>query len=358
MSDAREVALLRLVAQGIVGSHSGQPAEAVQRTVALQAQQLWSGICSLVVRSDQRPTRSVELAFEEGRVLRTWSPRRTLHLVAGGDVRSLLDLLAPRALAAAAGREVRLGITSTTLGQAERLALELISERGPVGRAELVEAWRRGGLATSGQRSYHLLWHLAQAGALALGPLRDGQQLVVALDTWIAPTPVRDREEMLGELACRYFEGHGPATALDLRRWANLTASETSVAVSLARHALEVMEVDRTELLLGRNARDQLASCRREARGVVVLPGFDELIFGYPDRSATLPAERADAVLTRNGLGRNTVVCDGQVVAIWKPREALAGVGIEMTELAPLSSRILKIAVRRAAELVSSTQLP
>jgi hypothetical protein len=61
-----------------------------------------------------------------------------------------------------------------------------------------------------------------------------------------------------------------------------------------------------------------------------VLPGFDELLFGYEDRSPTLPAERDDAVLGNNGRRRNTVVSDGRVVATWtRPRLSIEPPAIE-----------------------------
>ena len=100
------------------------------------------------------------------------------------------------------------------------------------------------------------------------------------------------REEALEELARRYFDGHGPATAADLSRWAKLTAADTRQAVAAARRHLSAVTLDEVEYLLGPTTEDELAACRRQAEDVVVLPGFDEMIFGYRDRSFTLPDDR------------------------------------------------------------------
>jgi len=52
---------------------------------------------------------------------------------------------------------------------------------------------------------------------------------------------------------------------------------------------------------------------------VHLLPGFDEYLLGYADRSAPLAAEHANAVVPGgNGLFMPTVVVDGEVVGIWK----------------------------------------
>ena len=58
---------------------------------------------------------------------------------------------------------------------------------------------------------------------------------------------------------------------------------------------------------------------------VLLLPGFDEYLLGYGDRSAVLAPEHADRIVPGgNGLFRPTIVVDGQVVGTWR-RTARAG---------------------------------
>lgn len=50
-----------------------------------------------------------------------------------------------------------------------------------------------------------------------------------------------------------------------------------------------------------------------------LLPGFDELVLGYADRSATVPTEFADRVVPGgNGVFQPVVVDDGRAVGTWK----------------------------------------
>lgn len=64
---------------------------------------------------------------------------------------------------------------------------------------------------------------------------------------------------------------------------------------------------------------DLLSARRRAARGVFLLPGFDEFMLGYGDRRAMLAAEFADHIVPGgNGVFRHTVVSAGQVVGTWK----------------------------------------
>lgn len=82
------------------------------------------------------------------------------------------------------------------------------------------------------------------------------------------------------------------------------------------------------------------------ARSVLLLPGFDELLLGYADRSAALEAEYAPRIVPgNNGVFMPTIVHGGKVVGTWrKPPKASADV-----ELLPF--RELSPAVHRSAEL-------
>jgi len=284
--------------------------------------------------------------------VRAWPLRGTLHLVAAKDLGWLRHLLAPRELAAAAGREALLGITAQTLAKAERIASDLLSSSGPSSRADVTAAWRAGGIDTTNQRGYHLIWHLAQTGTLCLGPVRNGRQLLALATEWISESAPVARDDALETLARRYFESHGPARPGDLSRWANLTVADTQRAVSAARRHLTAITVDDVEYLLGTATPDELADCREEAEGVVVLPSFDEMLFGYRDRTPTLADDRsADVFPHRNGIPSCTVLVAGQVVATWK-RPAKRSVGpVEINPLVPLSQLVMRSARRKASAL-------
>jgi hypothetical protein len=61
------------------------------------------------------------------------------------------------------------------------------------------------------------------------------------------------------------------------------------------------------------------------------LPGFDEYMLGYRDRSAMLAPAFADRIVPgANGMFKATVVSDGQVVGTW----AHAGRGAKRTLIA------------------------
>ncbi|GIH80520.1 winged helix DNA-binding domain-containing protein [Planobispora longispora] len=314
-----EVALLRLAAQHIAGPGLPGPAEVVRRLTAVQAQDPAGVVTSVALRAAAGTRQAVESAFDAGEIVKSWPMRGTLHLVVAEDLPWILGLTAPRILASAAARRAELGLDAPTLERARRLAVDALAGGNRLRRDELLAAWREGGLDTTGQRGYHMVGNLAQTGTLCFGPVRDGEQLLVLVEEWI-PRPRRlEREEALGELALRYFTGHGPATVKDFTRWTSLLAADVRAGLALARPRLARLDVGGVEHLMAPETPALLDACRDRARGVFLLPGFDEFILGYQDRGAVLAAEFADRIVPGgNGVFRPTVVADGRVLGTWK----------------------------------------
>jgi Winged helix DNA-binding domain len=351
-SPLHEVALLRIVAQRLVGPQSSDPAAAVRWLTAVQAQDYRGALTSVALRTQGGSSTGVEAALSAGDVVRSWPMRGTLHLVAAEDLGWLLGLTASRQLAGAARRRAQLGLEDADLARAGDLAEDALRGGGRLRRAELMALWERGGVSTAGQRGYHLLWHLAQAGRLCLGPVGDGEQLVVLVSDWVRRCRELDREAALGELASRYFSSHGPATAADLARWTGLPAADARVGLAVARPGLESMQVDGVEHLLDPRTPQLLEGCRRQARGVFLLPGFDELLLGYGDRSAVLSTEHADRIVPGgNGMFRPTVLSDGRVVGTWRTVGRGARRTVEATPFTTFSAKVAAAVPRLHAAL-------
>ena len=88
--------------------------------------------------------------------------------------------------------------------------------------------------------------------------------------------------------------------------------------MAAVRDRLAAVEVDGREHLLAPETADLLAAHRAEAAGLFLLPGFDEFVLGYADRSCAVPPEFADRIVPGgNGVFRPTVVHRGRVVGTW-----------------------------------------
>ena len=351
-----EIGPLRLVAQRLAGPRAATPLEAVRRLTALQAQDFPGALTSVALRTASGGRAAVEAALNSGDVVRTWPMRGTLHLIAAEDLDWLIGLLGPRMLTGAPARRPQLSITDADIEKAGVIAVDALGGGGQLRRSEILAALADGGVETTGQRGYHLLWYLSQSSTLCLGPIVDGEQRFVLVDEWIRAPRRLEGDAALAELADRFFRSHGPATVKDLARWANLKITEARTGLASAREGLERLDVDGVEHFLDPETPDRLAACRAEARGTFLLPGFDEFVLGYGERGAVLEPEHANRIVPGgNGVFRPTVVHGGQIVGTW----GFTGRGAKRTVTAtPFTEwpRGVEAAIPRLAEALAGEQ--
>lgn len=313
-----DVALLRLVAQRLVGPPLAGPVDVVRHLGAVQAQDEAGALASVALRCGGT-REAVRAAFDAGHLARTWPMRGTLHTVPAEDLPWMVELMTVRPRAASAKRRWQLDLDEDDVGRARGLAEAALAGTA-LTRAELLAVWDGAGLAPTAGRGYHLIAELAQRGVLCLGPYRGTEQCFVLVAEHVREPRLLDREEALAELASRYVTGHGPATAADLARWASLSLGEARQGIAAVRDRLATLDVGGTEHVLAPQTLEAYDGLRAAARrAVLLLPGFDELILGYADRTATLAAEHADRVVPGgNGVFRPTVVAGGRAVAVWR----------------------------------------
>ncbi len=318
-TDRRRIATLRLAAQRLVAAGSPSAADAVHWMLAVQAQDLPGAKRSLGLRTEGGTEAAVNAALDAGHVVRSWPLRGTLHFVAAKDLAWLLALTGSRQISRAATRRRELGITDADLGHAEAAVRTALGGRRTLPRDQLLAEIEAAGVATDGQRAYHLIWHLSQAGTLVMGATHGRGQAFALLDDWVPRGPVLDRDEALGRLALRYLRSHGPASDADLARWAGLTMGEARRARAVCGTALATIEIGGTPYALDPEVLDRGTDRPSPWQPrVLLLPGFDEYLLGYGDRSAVLAPELADRIVPGgNGMFRSTVVVDGEVAGTW-----------------------------------------
>ncbi|HET8684282.1 MAG TPA: winged helix DNA-binding domain-containing protein [Micromonosporaceae bacterium] len=282
---------------------------------AMQAQDLNSALWSLGVRLPGSTEADVRAALERREALRTWPMRGTVHLVPARDARWMVEVLGKRALAGTTARWVALGLDRTVADQAVDVLGKALSGGGRLTRAQCLQAINQAGIDTGGQRGYHLLWYASQRGVTCIAPSIGSEQTFVLLDEWV-PDPHRpDRDEALGIITRRYFRSHGPAARDDLARWTGMTVTDAKRGIAVAGDALERVTVDGREMLVA--AGSQVPPGRYD--DVVALPGFDEYLLGFQDRSLFLADEHRQAIVPGgNGVFQPTVVRAGRVVATWR----------------------------------------
>jgi hypothetical protein len=94
--------------------------------------------------------------------------------------------------------------------------------------------------------------------------------------------------------------------------------TEARAGLAAVLENLATLEVDGTEYLMDASTPDLLADHRAEACGTFLLPGFDEFVLGYGDRSAVVAPEHFQQIVPgNNGMFRSTVVHQGRIVGTW-----------------------------------------
>lgn len=288
---------------------------AASAMLATQAQDFHGAKWALALRSSGSEA-DVDAALATGRVIRTWPMRGTLLFVARRDARWLTELLAPRSFLASAGVWRGAGLEESDFDRARAVAEDVLSGGVALARAPLLRLMQSAGVETGGGRGAHLLRRLAGDTTIAFGAPRGTEQTFVLLDEW-APDALRlERDEALAELATRYVSGHGPTTARDLAWWSGLTVTDARRAVTLAG---DRVALDRDGYLVPATAAEGPSQAEAPRGDVRLLPGFDELLLGYRDRSASLAPEHAPLVVpSSNGLFLPSVVVDGRVSGVWR----------------------------------------
>jgi hypothetical protein len=321
----RIIGRLRLASQGLLGKGFAGVPEAVRGMTALQAQDLQAALWAVGLRVPGAGLSDVRAALNAGTVVRSWPMRGTLHLLAPEDLRWILNITTPRLVQGMAGRHRQLEIAAGDVEVCRKIALDLVSGAGsesgrPAGatRGELLAAFEAGGQPPTGQRGIHLLGLLCQSASLVLGPLEGNQQKFVAFDDWIDTSRDLGREEGLAELLLRYLRSHGPATVRDFAWWSNTTLTEARAALAAVRGELVELEFDGTAYWLSPGTAALLGDGVPGQRTVLALPGFDEFVLGYTDRSLVLPPEHAQKIVPGgNGVFKKAIVAGGEVVGTW-----------------------------------------
>jgi hypothetical protein len=344
----RRLTALRLTALGITPPAAESPVAAVRHLLALQAQDYPGALWSIALRTPGATVASVEAAHHAGHIVRSWPFRSTLHVVVAEDLGWMLELTAEREHAKAAGRHRALDLGPADFNRAERIARERLHGGVRLERRELLAAFAEEGLGVHGQRGAHLLGRLAQSGVAVLC----GQNTWTLLEDEVDNPRHLDRHAALAELARRYLTARGPATDRDLAWWSGLTLTAARAAIASIDDEFDRLESDGITYRLRPGLEDA-------AGGVQLLPGFDEFVLGYADRSAPLAGRPlADIVPGGNGMFLAPIVVGGEIVGTWRRTVRASGVEIVVQPWGVLTSTARRGLKRAAARYADYVGLP
>ncbi|MCE7066186.1 winged helix DNA-binding domain-containing protein [Dyadobacter sp. CY326] len=341
-----ELLRLRLYNQQISHHPSETPEQVVSWMCAMQAQDYAGAKWSIGLRMPGKKETDIDDAIAKKAIVRTWPMRGTLHFVAADDVRWLLKLLTPRIISGTAGRRRQLELDENALNKSRDVITRALEGGKQMMRSEVYALLEANGISAGEQRGIHIINHLAQKQVISHGIHNDKQPTYVLLDEWIPSSKNLEGEAALSELALRYFRSHGPATLNDFVWWSGLRISDARLGLNSASDLLEKIELNDKIFWLNPD-HPPLG----ELESAYLLPGFDEYMLGYTDRTLILDTQHASKIVPgNNGMFMPTIVVNGKVEGLWKKALKRDQISIEIFPFGKITNAKMKAIISRAKD--------
>jgi hypothetical protein len=301
-------------------------ADVVRRLCGVQAQVASSAELAVRVRRATSRPGEVGRALADGRLIKTWAMRGTLHLLTPEDGGAFLSLMAAGRSWERPSWQRYFGVTPKQMEALRRVIREALAG-GPLSREELVAAVAgRRGLEHVGEglRSGWgtLLKPLAWQGDLSFGPSRGNRVTFVRPDSASARwRRLPDPDDGAPVAIAAYLAAYGPATSDAFGNWlAGGWYGKRQLRAWFAAlgDALTEVELDGERAYMLAAHVDELASAIPTA-AVRLLPGFDQYVLGPGTGDGrVVPAARRTAVSKQSGWISPVVVAGGVVRGTWE----------------------------------------
>ena len=305
--------------------------------------------------------------WEQRRLVKTYGPRGTLHLLPADELPLWMAAMQARAALWDTPWYEAAGLDA---GQAEAVLAAIGAALDGLGlpRAELAAAVARraGAWAEQPLNSAwgELLAPAAFAGRLCFGPSQGSKVTFVRADQWIGGWREVDPAAALREVCRRYLTAYGPATPADFGHWFALKPDAArGVLESLGAAVDEVSFDGRRAWMLAADANAP-APPAPETGVVRLLPQYDCYVIGCGPRERVVPQPaRARAATHGRGkfegaTGLPVLLIDGVVAGLWKRRPRGKRLAVRVEPFAPLTPAQEEQLAAEAARLAAFLDTP
>ena len=287
--------------------------DAVERLVALQAQEPRDPYVALWTRLDRFRPEALAGPLKERRVVRMTLLRGTLHLVAARDALALRPLVQPVIERTLFGSSpLRKAVDSVDLHELLAFFRELLEER-PRTRAELVRAaaerWPDHDATSLGYAMYLLPTVQVTPRGLWGTP---GPSAFTTMERWLGRSPGPDT--VPDDMVLRYLAVFGPARPADVQSWSGLSRSR-ELLERLRPGLRTFLDEEGRELF---DVPDGSLPDPDIPAPVRFLPEYDNVVLGHADRSRIVSPE----VRLWTEVGWGGALVDGFGRARWKLERA------------------------------------
>jgi hypothetical protein len=334
-------------------------ADVVRRLCGVQAQVASTAELCVRVRRKTSKAGDVARALSQGRIIKTWAMRGTLHLLTPEDAGVFLSLMAAGRHWERPSWQRYFGLTPAQV-EALRAAVRKALDGKVLTREELIAAViaQRGlGHVGDALRSGWgtLLKPLAWQGDLAFGPSQGNRVTFMlpesASSRWAG---VPEPDEAAPAAIKAYLRSYGPATIQGFSNWlARGWTSKQNLRrwFDELRPRLAEVEVGGERLYVLAEDLDDLTSTKA-TRAVRLLPGFDQFVMGPGTEDPhVVPSKRRRAVSKQSGWIAPVVVVGGVVRGTWELGEDRVVVAW-FTEAGTVPRPALQAEVKRLTAIV------
>jgi hypothetical protein len=333
--------------------------EVVRRLCGVQSQVgSYAELC-VRVRRKRSKAGEVSRALREGRLIKTWAMRGTLHLLAPEDAGIFLSLIAAGRSWETPGWQKYFGVTPKQLDALREVVRDALDGK-TLTRSELIAAiTTRRGYGHLGDELLSgwgtLFKPYAWQGDLCFGPSQGNRVTFTtprsASSRWAG---VPDPEEAAPAAIAAYLRAYGPATANEFGMWigqGRIGKRRLRAWFEAMRPGLAEVEIgDERAYVLAQDLDDLIST--RPTRTLRLLPGFDQFVMGPGTNDGhVVPARRRTSVSKQSGWIAPVVIAGGVVHGTW----AVSGQSLQVAwfkEAGLVQRTALRAEVTRLSEVL------
>ena len=282
----------------------------VQSSMELQ---VWARVND-ITRDDIR-----EALWERRELVRTWSMRGTLHVLAAEDLPLYVSALSQHdrwwkgawlRMIGMSEKELR-GVLEAIRGSLsanpitrEELAEKVAEKTGASGRDLMLSGWGE------------MLKPAAFHGQLCSGPPRGQTVTFVRPDKWLTEWSLPRPESAWREIVRRYLGSYGPASREEFARWWGMQPAPAGRVLKASEDQLTEVDIEGHRALA---LTEDVPSLSKTVRHPPprLLPAFDVYVAGTRPRASLVDARFEELVFRKAGWVSPVLLMEGTVAGVW-----------------------------------------
>jgi uncharacterized protein YukE len=324
------------------------PAEIAAAICGAHAQVLSAAELSLALRIEESTRTTIQHAlWDDHRLIKTYGPRGTVHLLATEDLpiwTAALSAIPTQSpfpegvrLTPAQAEEIvdaighALEDAELTIDELDRAIVELVGywagDRVMPAFQELWPRWRQ----AVGKASHR--------GVLCFGPNKGRRVSYTNPRRWLPGFRSAPEDEAIGTVITRYLYAYGPAVPQQFAQW--IGAPPAWAAEQFERHTRKLTKINFDGISAWVVGGDAEVPTETDVEGsVLLLPYFDSYVVGSHPRDRLFPGKAAMRALAPSGQAGNypVLLIDGVVAGVWHQRRSGRSIDVTVEPLTRLTT--------------------